>query len=67
VWGELHQLKLEFLNKNFGTLENLMQLIIQLAVSTTPLLENYGRSYLEEVTDEVKKDCLSELPDSTFR
>ena len=44
-----------------------MQLIIQLAVSTTPLLENYGRSYLEEVTDEVKKDCLSELPDSTFR
>jgi len=32
-----------------------MQLIIQLAVSFTPLLENYGWSYLQEVTDEVKR------------
>jgi hypothetical protein len=32
-----------------------MQLIIQLAVSFTPLLEKYGWSYLHEVTDEVIK------------
>jgi hypothetical protein len=32
VQGGLHILKLDCLNNKFGTLENLMQLIVQLAV-----------------------------------
>ena len=53
--GELNSLKLDFINSNFGTLENLMQMIIQMAVSFTSLLEKYGWSNLQDVTDEVKK------------
>ena len=65
--GELHTFKLDFLNNNFGTLENLMQLIIQVAVSKLYIVVQQICVVLFARSERrIKKYRLSELPDRTF-
>jgi len=65
--GCLRPFKLDYLYNNFGTLENLMQLIIQLAVSKLYTVVRQICVVIFARSDRrSKKDRLSELVDSTF-